>query len=51
MRSQWDRGTLHRAGGLRKWDTSNFKVQETFDKITQTLVDLAIDKANAKIED
>lgn len=50
-RSQWDRGTLHRSGGLKKWQSGDFKVQETFDKITQTLVDLAIDKANSNIED
>ena len=50
-RSQWDRGTLHRSGGLKKWQSGDFKVQETFDQITQTLTELAIDKTNSNIED
>lgn len=50
-RSRWDRGTLNRSGRLHKWDSGDFKVQESLDQITQTLVDLAIDKANSQIED
>ena len=51
LRTQWDRGTLHRSGGLRKWHSGDLKVQETFDQITQTLTNLAIDKTNSNIED
>lgn len=51
LRTQWDRGTLHRSGGLRKWHSGDLKVQETFDQITQTLTELAIDKTNSNIED
>ena len=51
LRTQWDRGTLHRSGGLRKWHSNDLRVQETFDQITQTLTELAIDKANSNIED
>lgn len=50
-RSRWDRGTRHTSGRIHKWESGDFKVQESVDQITQTLVDLAIDKANAQIED
>ena len=50
-RSQWNRGSFRRSSGLIKWESGDFKVQETFDQITKTLVNLAIDKANAQIED
>ncbi len=50
-RSQWDRGSFRRSSGLIKWESCDFKVQETFDQITKTLVNLAIDKANSNIKD
>lgn len=50
-RERWDRGTRHTSGRIHKWESGDFKVQESVDQITQTLVDLAIDKANAQIED